>query len=339
MPSSRRLLGLTAALTSLCLLSAACSGGEPGAVFTPTPEASVPKSAGKPSGKAEDRGKVVALPAPEAMPAPGLQPKGTGGGTRGKKDGGKQKTPPSIPKTGSCMKGVGTWDITKKALTGSGSCWYYTWSPNDWYGAPPGVEFVPMIWSAKDIGQVGQVQGRTLLGFNEPDMAGQANMSVEQALDLWPQLEKTGKRLGSPAPVWGGDIPGRWLDQFMRGAEQRGYRVDFIALHFYTKNFDTATAVSELKGYLERTYARYRKPIWLTEFALINHEGGMFYPPLWQQAAFVKSATSMLAKLPYLERYAWYALPNTRNNPTGLMDGDGNPTEPGRAFIDAARTK
>ena len=31
-----------------------------------------------------------------------------------------------------------------------------------------------------------------LLGFNEPDMASQSNMSVQQALDLWPQLEPSG---------------------------------------------------------------------------------------------------------------------------------------------------
>jgi hypothetical protein len=46
--------------------------------------------------------------------------------------------------------------------------------------------------------------GKTILGFNEPDLAGQANMTVGQALDLWPRLQATGRRLGSPAVAYGG---------------------------------------------------------------------------------------------------------------------------------------
>ena len=64
-------------------------------------------------------------------------------------------------------------------------------------------------------------------------MSGQANMSPGQALSLWPQLEATGMRLGSPAVADDGATPGGWLDQFMSGAAARGYRVNFITLHWY----------------------------------------------------------------------------------------------------------
>jgi hypothetical protein len=197
-----------------------------------------------------------------------------------------------------------------------------------------------MIWSGRDIGEVGNVQGPTLLGFNEPDLSGQANMSVEEALNLWPRLMSTGKRLGSPAPSWGGDIAGGWLDRFMKGAADRKYRVDFIALHWYSADFNTATAVNELRSYLARVYAKWHKPIWLTEFALINHSNGaMYYPPQWQTTAFVKAATAMLDGVPYLERYAYFALPATRGNGTGLYSDQGVPTDAGRAFEAARRTK
>ncbi|MGI8447455.1 MAG: glycosyl hydrolase [Streptosporangiaceae bacterium] len=36
----------------------------------------------------------------------------------------------------------------------------------------------------------------------------------------------------------------------------------------------SATAVSQLKGYLQGIYARYHLPIWLTEFALANWDSG-----------------------------------------------------------------
>ena len=35
-------------------------------------------------------------------------------------------------------------------------------------------------------------------------MPEQANMTVEQALELWPKLMATGQRLGSPAVACGG---------------------------------------------------------------------------------------------------------------------------------------
>lgn len=68
-----------------------------------------------------------------------------------------------------------------------------------------------------------------MLGFNEPDGRDQANMSVERALDLWPELEAAGVMLGSPAAVKG-TKPG--MTEFMAGAKSRGYRVDFVAVHW-----------------------------------------------------------------------------------------------------------
>lgn len=62
---------------------------------------------------------------------------------------------------------------------------------------------------------------------------------------------------------------GGWLDRFLSGAKARGYRVDFIALHWYGSEF-SAAAVDHLRGYIQAVYQRYRMPIWLTEFALIK---------------------------------------------------------------------
>ena len=103
-------------------------------------------------------------------------------------------------------------------------------------------------------------------------MAGQANMTVERALDLWPQLQATGMRLGAPAVAFGGDRPGGWLDRFMSGAAARGFRVDFIPLHWYGSDFSSAAA-GHLRGYLQAVHDRYRKPIWITEYALIDFTG------------------------------------------------------------------
>ena len=243
------------------------------------------------------------------------------------------------PVTGS-KKGVGVWsfDGVDTALQESGSSWYYTWSTTDGGVSAPGAQFVPMIWGPGSVTSSALAQAKAtgspyLLGFNEPDNSGQSNMTVSQALSLWPQLESTGMTLGAPAVASGGATPGGWLDQFMTGANNDGYRVDFIPLHWYGGDFDTTDAVSQLQSYIESVYDRYHKPIWLTEFSLINFSGnGPEYPSEAQLAAFVTASIHMLDGLSYVQRYAWFGLPASGSSPTGLFDAGPVATEAGEAF-------
>jgi hypothetical protein len=78
-------------------------------------------------------------------------------------------------------------------------------------------------------------------------------------------------------------------------------------------------------------YNRYHKPIWLTEYALINFGSGPRYPTQAQQAAFVTGSTAMLDSLSYVERYAWFALPS-KGNDTGLYTNGTTPTQVGLAY-------
>ena len=164
-------------------------------------------------------------------------------------------------------------------------------------------------------------------------MSGQANMTPAQALSLWPQLMGTGLKLGSPAVASGGATPGGWLDQFMSGAQARGYRVNFITLHWYGADFATGPAVSQLESYLQAVHARYHKPIWLTEFALANFGGSPQTPSPRQQAAFLTAAAAMLQRLGYVRRYAWFGLEVTPSDGSmGLFSGAAAATTVGRAF-------
>lgn len=124
----------------------------------------------------------------------------------------------------------------------------------------------------------------------------------------------------------------------MTGARQHGYRVDFITLHWYGSDFDTGAAVGQLQSYIESVYARYRLPIWLTEFALIDFAGGgSQYPSEAQQAAFLTAATAMLDALPYVQRYAWFGLPATGAMPNSGLFGDGPAVTPVGSAFEAAR--
>jgi RNA polymerase sigma factor (sigma-70 family) len=252
-----------------------------------------------------------------------------------------QKGHPPVAGTtaGSCLKGVATWKFgaASRSLKASGACWYYDWAADSaGITKPSGVEFVPMIWGSRSVTAAtlaqAKARGRTLLGFNEPDLAAQSNMSSAQALALWPKLTATGMRLGSPAVAANGATAGGWLDRFMRGAAARHYRVDFITLHWYGSDFDTPRAVAQLRQYVQAVYARYHKPIWLTEYALIRFGATSVYPSPAQQAAFLRASTAMLASLRGVERYAWFALPATKGSGTGLFTEAGAPNTVGRAF-------
>jgi RNA polymerase sigma factor (sigma-70 family) len=245
----------------------------------------------------------------------------------------------------SQRKGVATWDAAgvSQELAASGASWYYDWGATPGgITAPSSASFVPMIWGGSDVtaATLDQVksEGDVLLGFNEPDQSGQANMTVAQALGLWPQLEATGMTLGSPAVSSGAATPGGWLDQFMTGAKARGYRVNFITVHWYGGDFSTGPAVQQLETYLQAIYNQYHLPIWLTEFALTSYAGPTpTFPTEAQQAAFLSAATEMLDGLPYVQRYAWFALPvSSGSGTTGLFNPGPAATEVGRAF-EAAR--
>ena len=255
------------------------------------------------------------------------------------------RKPPAPVTVSSERKGVSTWSFTGagQALVESGASWYYNWgaTPNG-VTAPASVSYVPMIWGAANVtsatlSQVSQ-EGHVLLGFNEPDLGSQANMSVAQALGLWPKLMATGMTLGSPAVASGAATPGGWLDQFMAGARARGYRVDFITVHWYGGDFATGPAVQELESYLQAVYARYHLPIWVTEFALTSFSGGTeTFPAEAQQAAFLTAAAKMLDGLSYVQRYAWFALPTSAGSgTTGLFNPGPSVTQVGQAFESAS---
>jgi Glycosyl hydrolase catalytic core len=240
----------------------------------------------------------------------------------------------------TAKKGVGAWfsDRVNTALADSGASWYYTWKPvTDGVGAP-GLEFVPMIWSganvASDVAAAKESGAGVLLGFNEPDNKDQANMSVAQALDLWPQLQETGMRLGSPAVSSDSYATTGWLEQFMQGAAQRGYRVDFIAVHWYGQTFDSAE-LERLKNYLTDIHRAYGKPIWLTEYSLINWTSWSA-APMSRLAEFATESVAMLEDLSFVERYAWFSLPAADGwQMTGLYSGS-TPTPAGAAYRSAS---
>ena len=141
-----------------------------------------------------------------------------------------------------------------------------------------------------------------MLGFNEPDKADQANMSVQTALAYWPKLQAVGLPLGSPACA---NPTGDWMKSFMQEAKNRNFRIDFVCVHWYG-----GISVQGFIDRLKEIYNLYQLPIWITEFA----------PADWnatspanskltkeQILAFMKEALPLLDGITYVHRYAWFS--------------------------------
>lgn len=117
-------------------------------------------------------------------------------------------------------------------------------------------------------------------------------------------------------------------------AQKQGRKVDFITLHWYGSDFNPKNATQQLKSYVEATHAKYQKPIWLTEYSLMNFGGGAKFASPADQAEFVRLSTDMLEGLSYVEHYSWFAFPTSKNG----QDETGSTGRAARSPSPARRT-
>jgi len=235
-------------------------------------------------------------------------------------------------------KGVGHWGRhMPDAPDRLGCSWYYNWRPRPRKeAADTKAEFIPMIWDdyhATDeaLADLKSSGYKALLAFNEPDGKGQADMTVAEAIALWPKLEATGLRLGSPGTRTGDP----WLDEFMEEARARNFRVDFLCLHWYG-DITRPDPIGDLRRYLEGYWEKYRLPIWLTEYSGADFKYHLRKTTQEDNARFARESIELLETLPFVERYAWYAPLVSRRDrnysKVGLCRWDGAFTPVGLAW-------
>jgi len=228
--------------------------------------------------------------------------------------GAETEEPAKTPKpTGSLKKGAcftaknETWKSRDSALN---VYWHYSWGVETNMPEPDSVRFVPMIWGkwsleknlliVDSLAKAGKV--KHLLGFNEPDGKEQANLTVEESLSYWPKLMALNIPLGSPACV---HADNDWMKGFMAKVEEKGYRVDFICVHWY----GGANAQS-LTDHLKSIHNLYNRPIWLTEFAPADWSAtspATSKVTKEKALAFMQQILPALEKIDYVQRYSWFS--------------------------------
>lgn len=223
--------------------------------------------------------------------------------------------------------------------------WFYDWSPSapvSVSGIYPSqsIDFTPMLWG-RNSSEINLRQFldnnpdvKYLLGFNEPTHLNQANMTPQEAADLWPILESIADdynlQLVSPA-VGNSTLYGAWdyLDAFFQACTN--CRVDYIAVHKYGKDQE------KFKEFIRESY-QYGKPVWVTEWAGNGGGGGPNWPETAvDQIEFLADTTRWLESEDNVYRYAWFVGRNkegVQNWPyNGLLGENGATTALGEVYF------
>ena len=191
------------------------------------------------------------------------------------------------------------------------STWFYNWGTTTRSTTNPAAtdstynqEFVPEKWGSGEATAklMSLVNTSHLMGYNEPDHSEQSNVSVAKAIEEWPQLLKTGLRLGSPATT-----NFSWLYEFMSECNKRNYRVDYVVIHAYWGGLGADEWYKQLKDVYDHT----KRPLWIKEW----NNGANWTKEGWpsgteeqqqKQLRDLKGILQVMDTCSFVERYSIY---------------------------------
>lgn len=231
--------------------------------------------------------------------------------------------------------------------------WYYTWGrgefPTITENSKEGVEFaadykkieyVPMVWSAQSYSEANNKVNQAvskgykyILGYNEPDLKGQAGMTVADAISYWPAFMNKGMRVGSPATA-GSFNSVKWFQPFMKQINATpDLDVDFITIHSYPDNWNGGKAMADwfLEEVIDKAWEMYHKPIWVTEFSTDNDNR---YITESGTRTYIEHVLPGLDKREYVERYAFFSFNRSKVNAGLWYYSTGALSSSGEAYRD-----
>lgn len=219
-----------------------------------------------------------------------------------------------------------------------GATWFYTWGADR--SSTDDMEYVPIrqhIWWPS-MSSIMNQSATACLSINEPEHGEQHdNCDCKGVVSEWtcctltPDFQKTGMRIGSPAPT-----ADSWLTTYINHCNDMAYRCDFVAIHAYWGS-NECTDGNAWYNRLKAIYDATKRPIWITEWAYGASWTSESWPSGWndkleQNRWRVKDIQKKLEEAPFVERYAYYQWDTQYRN---LVDwGDGHITPAGKVYRD-----
>lgn len=203
--------------------------------------------------------------------------------------------------------------------------WAYNWQNDDENLVSFG-QYMPMKWGG--IGEATpdilrfqptwyrRANQTSLLGFNEPDLSDQANMSETAAAYQWPRMERMQIPLVGPVPA---AYQGAWRQTYEGLAAERGHRSEYMAVHWYATSGASTGSPSTLINNMESLYNTYGKPIWLTEFSTRDFVGDKTTWSRNHNFNFLAEFMWRAESLPWLKKWSLFEW--------GMYGGDPNTTD------------
>lgn len=227
--------------------------------------------------------------------------------------------------------------------------WYYNWGTKSFKETGfkntkfNDVDFVPMFWKdpdeaySKAFQRFNQQGYKYVLGFNEPDLVWESNYKADVAMRRWMKdfiPNKGNVLLGSPAtsvfPQWSD-----WWKTYWNMLPDGGKSAtNFIAVHNYNKFYNGKDTALQYLEEIDECYNKYRKPIWITEFAMWRFDKNDASGCAKTQE-FMKIVLKGLNERSYVERYAWFSpdLQSKDASSSSLFDyATGNLTTIGKIY-------
>ncbi|MDF1862257.1 MAG: glycosyl hydrolase [Verrucomicrobiales bacterium] len=205
------------------------------------------------------------------------------------------------------------------------SNWGYRWNfaeenqlqsgqymPMQWGGiaaAAPGILDYQHLWYRR-------ANQTTLMGFNEPNLSDQANMTEATAAYQWPRLQRTRLPLLGPCPS---NFNGSWRQNYEALAAEQGHRSDYMAMHWYSTAGAASGSPSQLINNMQTLYNAYGKPIWLTEFSTRDFVGNKTTWSRNHNYNFLAEFAWRAESLPWLAKWCLFEW--------GISGGDPNTTD------------
>lgn len=207
--------------------------------------------------------------------------------------------------------------------------WAYNWDSQPGGTLPAHIQFVPQLWGPIPLhtehwsanAEKAISAGSThFMGFNEPDIIAQANLSPSAAVEAWKKYLQpyAGRvKLGSPSVCNGAEpLMGlKWLTAFLNACQ--GCTIDYVTIHWYGLANDEG--VQHFKDHVAKAKdAAQGREVWITEF---------------QPNGSVEEQSNFMGKvLPWLDdpsngvkRYAYFQV-------DGILAGEGKLTELGTRY-------
>ncbi|MCR5180843.1 MAG: hypothetical protein K6C30_06465 [Bacteroidaceae bacterium] len=164
---------------------------------------------------------------------------------------------------------------------------------------------------------------------NEPgNSADPEPATVDEVLDRWYDLMRTGKRLMTPSSH---DGSMNWFSAFLDSIDARGWRCEILDFHCYW----TEGQYNNLKGYADR----YGRPIWISEFVwgASWNSNGAFASGVTEanNREVMGRILTNLNNWNWIERYAYW---NGERDPSRILK-NGSLTATGEFFKNMATKK